>query len=521
MHRRWVIAPFAVAFFWVFIASGAPACAVHPGASVDWPFYNNDINNDIAANRYVALDQISTSNVSGLHVLCTATLGTQLRFESGPIVVAGTMYVTTSNQTIALNAATCGVLWTNTYVLPPKVAHTNRGIAYAGDQLFRGFADGHVIAINAATGATVWNQKIVAAGSLEFIAAAPIVWHTSVIIGTANGEYGQMCHVAALNTATGALVWTQQTVPNLGSPNAKTWQGAARIAGGATWSSFTIDPATGRLYVPVGNPGPDFDVRKRVGRNLFTNSVLEFNALTGKFYRAIQVIPQDDHDWDQAAAPAVVKLGTTKIALIAGKEGYLRSIDLATFAQVWQTAVTTIENANAPIVPGGTHYCPAGAVHWNGPAYSPATGLAYVNAADICTTVDLAATPQPYVPGQPWLGSTNGNGIHDPAISGWLSAINAATGKTQWNYHSALPLVAGVTPTAGGLVLTADMSGKVLAFDATAGTLLASVPTGMPVGGGVISYAVSGTQYVAVAAGLNAPDYGSGQTSSSIVVLGL
>jgi alcohol dehydrogenase (cytochrome c) len=471
----------------------------------------------VQSDRYVNISTINHANVSGLHVICSGSLGTPTSFQSGPIVVGGTLYVTESTQTFALNAATRKKAWVNTY------AHggvTNRGAAYAGGLLFRGFGDGHVSAINAATGATVWNRSVIGAGSLEFISAAPIVWQSTVIIGTANGDSGQLCHVLALDQKTGRLVWSAQTVPDPGAPLAKTWKGATHIAGGATWTSFTIDPATGALYVPVGNPGPDYDIRDRLGSNLYTNSVLEMSAATGTLARAMQLVPQDAHDWDQAATPAVVTLaGGTKIALVAGKDGYLRSVDLKTFTQHWQRAITTIANAAAPIVTTGTHFCPGGGVFWNGAAYSPATGLAYVNAVDWCRTVYLEPKPVPYVPGKGWFGSSNV--VKDSARSGWLSAVNASTGAVLWNYHSTLPLLAGVTPTSGGLVFTADLLGNVLAFNASSGALLRKVATGLPVGGGVISYAVSGKQYVAVAAGMYDTGFTTTKVNPAIVVLGL
>ncbi len=518
MHRRHLL---AAGIFCALVAAGALGAngpAKSAGPTVDWPAYNNDP----AADRYSALSQITPANVSGLHVVCSAQLGAQISFQSGPIVVAGVLYVTTSNQTIAIDATTCATRWTNVYPLPKNVTHTNRGAAYANGTIYRGFADGHVIAIDATTGTTIWNQRVIAAGSLEIISGAPVAWKTSLIVGTANGDSGQACHVIALDAATGGALWSVQTVPNVGAPPAKTWRGASRIAGGATWTSFSIDPSTAKLYAPVGNPGPDYDIRKRSGANLYTDAVLEMSAATGHVTRTMQFDPQDPHDWDQSAAPAIVTLANgTSVALVAGKDGYLRSVALANFAPLWQTAITTIRNATAPIVVGGTHFCPAGAVFWNGPAYSPVTGLAYVNSADWCKTVDLSPTPQPYVPGQAWLGTSNGEGVKDAAQSGWLNAVNATTGAMAWRYHSSKPLVAGVTPTAGGIVFTADLLGNVLALNAASGVLLQSIATGLPVGGGIVTYAVGGTQFVAVAAGMVSGNFGTPQNNSAVIVLGL
>jgi alcohol dehydrogenase (cytochrome c) len=492
--------------------------ARHTPSSVDWPAYNNDP----ASNRYASSTQISKSTVTGLHVICSAQLGQVVRLETGPIVVSGVLYATTQTQTYAINAATCATLWINTYTPTKPGGAANRGAAYANGQLFRGFADGHVIAIDAATGATVWNQTIIASGSGEYIAAAPVTWNSSIFIGTANGDNGQMCHVVALDQASGTIQWMQQTVPNLGQPAAKTWKGATRIAGGATWTSYTIDASSGKLYVPVGNPGPDFDIRLRKGSNLYTNSILELDSSTGTLLRGIQLVPEDYHDWDQAAAPAIVALGKSKkIILSVGKDGILRSVNLATLADLWKTPVTTISNAKAPITVGGTHFCPGGAVFWNGPSYSPSSGLVYVNSVDWCKTVDLSMTPQPYVPGQAWLGTSDGYGQHDPTKSGWVTAVDVKTGAVKWRYHATTPLLAGVTSTAGGLVFSADLTGNVFAFDDSTGAVLKTIDTGAAIGGGLISYEVSGTQYIAAAVGFAASMWGTPQVNSSIVVMGL
>ena len=63
-------------------------------------------------------------------------------------------------------------------------------------------------------------------------------------------------------------------------------------------------------------------------------------------------------------------------------------------------------------------------------------------------------------------------------------------------------MVAAVTPTAGGLLFTADTNGNFLAFDAANGHVLLKKDLADPIGGGIITYMLSGTQYVAVAGGM-------------------
>jgi alcohol dehydrogenase (cytochrome c) len=66
-------------------------------------------------------------------------------------------------------------------------------------------------------------------------------------------------------------------------------------------------------------------------------------------------------------------------------------------------------------------------------------------------------------------------------------------------------MVASVTPTAGGLLLTGDTKGNFLAFDASNGKLLLKKDLGDPIGGGVVPYMLDGIQYVAVAGGMKNP----------------
>jgi alcohol dehydrogenase (cytochrome c) len=110
--------------------------------------------------------------------------------------------------------------------------------------------------------------------------------------------------------------------------------------------------------------------------------------------------------------------------------------------------------------------------------------------------------------GLPWTGSADRFkpfGTPDSLRSGWLSAVDARTGRMRWQYRSSTPMVAGVTATAGMLVFTGDVSGQVLAFDAEQGNVLWRDATRLPVGGGVVSYLAGGRQRIAVAAGLHAP----------------
>jgi alcohol dehydrogenase (cytochrome c) len=61
--------------------------------------------------------------------------------------------------------------------------------------------------------------------------------------------------------------------------------------------------------------------------------------------------------------------------------------------------------------------------------------------------------------------------------------------------------VAAVTTTAGNLLLAGELSGDFLALDARTGRVLYRFNTGGSMGGGIVTYAAGGKQYIAVASG--------------------
>ena len=61
--------------------------------------------------------------------------------------------------------------------------------------------------------------------------------------------------------------------------------------------------------------------------------------------------------------------------------------------------------------------------------------------------------------------------------------------------------MAGVTTTSGNLVFAGETTGDFIALDATSGDVLYRFNTGGGIGGGIVTYALGGKQYVAVASG--------------------
>ena len=481
-------------------------------ADGDWLTFNRTL----AGDRFSPLTQIDTGNAAKLRVACMIQLGELGSFETSPIVFKGRMYVTTAHKTVAADAATCKPLWTHTYVpVDPEHLPGNRGVALYDGRVVRGTTDGHLLALDADTGKVLWDVRVADGGLGYEITGAPVAFDGKVFTGDAGADTGIEGQVYAFDVKTGKHLWSFDMIPKPGQPGSETWGPSTEHGGGATWSSMAIDPKRRLLFVPTGNPAPDFNDKSRPGANLYTNSVVALHLDTGKLDWYVQQVSHDVHDWDTAAAPALFDQDGKRLMAVASKNGLLYLYDRDSHATVAATPFTTRENVDAPLsFDHPVHVCPGALGQFNGPAYSPSLRMMFLGAADRCNTIQVAE-PR-YVPGSVYFG---GQFKMDPKEkhSGWIRGFDAATGRELWNVHRQDPVLAAVTPTAGGLLLTGDAGGDFLALDAKTGTTLYRFPTGGPIAAGVSSYAVAGKQYIAVPSGNSSRDGASAGAATLLV----
>ena len=102
-----------------------------------------------------------------------------------------------------------------------------------------------------------------------------------------------------------------------------------------------------------------------------------------------------------------------------------------------------------------------------------------------------------------------------------MTATDAASGERKWQFHAPFPLLGGVTPTIGRLVLFGDMGGNFYALDAMSGKKLWSMDLGGAIGGGVITYDSGQGQKIAVAVGMTSPIWPTRKINGKVVVLSL
>jgi len=478
-------------------AGGGDVVGYTPGG--DWGGYNKTLQ----GQRYSPLTQINVKNASLLSEVCRVRLDEEMSFQSGLVVVKDTMFLTTPTDTIALDPVTCAIKWRHVYRRNQSGwLQVNRGVAYLNGRVFRGTDDGLLIALDAKTGAEIWTSTVGDMDVGHMITAAPIAWNGLVFIGTAASEFGIRGQIVAYDAATGREVWKFHTIPIGDEIGADTWpdKNWNGKGGGGTWSTFAIDPITSELFIPVANPTPDFTPAERPGANLFTNSVVVLDAPTGKLKWWYQLLANDAHDYDLAAAPMLYSNSKgEEMVAAAGKDGYLHLINRATHALVSKTPVTTVDEHPQRPTPEGVKVCPGptGGVLWNGPAYDPGRKTIFVGALDSCGLFMSEPGTKVTVTGL-YMG---GKWRYITPPTGWITAVDSETGKVRWKFHADAAVVSGITPTAGGIVMGGDNSGNFLTFNSDTGEVLKKVATGGSLSGGVITYEQQGKQYVAFTSG--------------------
>lgn len=491
-------------------------------SQADWPSYNGQTN----GSRYSPLTQINKSTIGRLVPRWTFSLPNAPTLQVTPVVVDGVMYVTSANQCYALDAGSGRRIWHYSRprtkgLIGNAAGGINRGVAVAGDRVFMVTDHAHIIALNKATGALLWETEMADWRQNYNATGAPLVVGNLVISGSAGGDEGVRGFVAAFDQATGKEVWRFWTVPAPGEPGSETWQGGG-IAhpGAATWLTGTYDPELDTIYWPTGNPTPDLYGDDRQGDNLYSDSILALDAKTGTLKWYFQFTPHDVWDYDAQETPALIDAnweGTPRKLLVqANRNGFFYVLDRATgkfllgtqYAKnvTWASGLTAegrpIRVPNMEPSLEGRRVCPSldGASNWYSTSYNPVTRLYYVQTNDKCGI--FTKIPMEWAAGKGYMGGSFAQAPDEPAQR-VLRAIDIQTGKVAWALPQTGPVTSwgGVMSTAGGVVIFGDDSGALRAADAATGEPLWSFQANHNWKASPMTYVFDNKQYVAVAVG--------------------
>ncbi|MGC1582341.1 MAG: PQQ-binding-like beta-propeller repeat protein [Candidatus Acidiferrales bacterium] len=497
------------------------------GQSGDWITYAGNY----AGYRHGAQDQINRDNVHLLRLAWASQLPSDGGFqESSPIVVGNRMFVTEPREGVtALNAETGAMLWqfdrpVPTNLPPPCCGMPNKGVGVLGKNVYVETFDSHLLALDAVTGAKIWDVAIAEPYKAYSMTSAPLVIDDRVIVGIAGGDMGIRGFLAAYSAADGSELWRFDTVAGPGQPGHETWTGDTWMHGGAaTWNTGAYDPDLGLVYWGTGNPGPAFNSQKRPGKNLYTESVVAVDVKTGKLRWYYQFTPSDDHGWDATQQPVLADIKwhgeTTPALFLANRNAFFYGLDRRNgkflFAtpyarQSWASGFTPdgdpIVLSTSHPTRGGSVVSPAsnGATNWWAPSFDPTRNLMFIPCADTTDTY-FNTDETEYHEGRTFLGSGYQRAHTQPTTLA-LRAIDVTTGQMRWD--STLETggaevpgeMGGVLSTEGDLVF-AGFDNEFHAFDADTGASLWKMPLGGIVHAAPISYMIAGHQYIAVFAG--------------------
>ncbi|HEX6527094.1 MAG TPA: PQQ-binding-like beta-propeller repeat protein [Streptosporangiaceae bacterium] len=518
--------------------------------NLDWRYYGNDLAN----TRFQNVDQINPANVAGLKpawIFHTGILDSGSSFENSPIVVNGTMFVSTGHDDVyALDAATGAQQWAYHPSDMPPLSQLNiccgqnsRGVAYGDGLIFLARLDDKLVALNAKTGAVAWETTVADSKANYTMTMAPQFADGAVIAGTAGADEGTRGQVVAYDALTGHLRWRFYTT----QPG--TWGGDAWKTGGASaWGNPTVDKSLGLVYVGTGNAGPDLYGGTRSGLDLYSASLVAIDLRTGQLRWAFQEVHHDlwDYDGPQPATLFDVRLDGRSYPAIGhcNKDGNYFILDRTTgrplfpvkevpvptqpsWQDPWPTqpvsAVQPLstQTVTGPVGPGITaapEFTPpqqrqfadqpggVGGCTWPPGAYSPRTGDVYYAASYFPFVYTSAPVSAPT--------NTGGSAEQAPAPGvqqySFVGATSTRTGKVTW--RTKFPQIDSSSMAVGGNLLFFGTDDEVFhAVNAATGAPLWSFDGSTVTNAGGADappaiYVVNGREYVVEAFGGNFND---------------
>ena len=341
----------------------------------EWLVYGGNKN----ATHFSPLNEIDTSNVTKLQpvwIYRTGDADTGTQIQVNPLIINGILYgVSPKLKLFALEASSGKPKW----VFNPLDSITAKtGGSFFSMNVCRGVTfysnQGKDSRIFYSVGSTLFcidaekGEPVISFGKKGkidlhnylgrnvtdlFVASTTpgIIYQDMLIIGTRvdEGAAAAPGHIRAYDVYTGKLRWIFHTIPYPGEKGYETWEDKnayLHIGGANAWSGFSMDEEKGIVFAPIGSASYDFYGGKRLGQNLFANSIVALDAKTGKRIWHFQTVHHDIWDRDLPAAPVIVTLTKDgkRIEAVAQttKSGFVFLLDKKTGRPIYPVKETAV-----------------------------------------------------------------------------------------------------------------------------------------------------------------------------------
>ena len=312
-----VAAIVAVALVMVLFKDGRLGPIDYSGPTADWLDYGNSRGGD----RYSPLTQITPENVRHLEIAWVHRTGdvsdgrgdvhSTTAFEATPILVNGTLFVCSPfNRVIALDPETGAERWSYEPWVALYGVYANRlvcrGVTTWLDadledgachwRIFTATNDARLIALDAATGVPC--EDFGEGGQVDLnpgvgeqlwpgeyqVTSPPAVAGNIVIVGSAVADNVRTDApsgvVRAYDARTGELVWGWDLAPPFDIPNAQyAAETGYMLSTPNVWAPFAVDEERDMVFLPTGNPTPDYYGGHRNGIEFPSVSVVALRAV--------------------------------------------------------------------------------------------------------------------------------------------------------------------------------------------------------------------------------------------------
>lgn len=306
-----------------------------PRRTTPWP---NALGPENA--RFAPLEALSPEAVGDLTLawaVRTGDAGTV--FQNTPILAQGRLLACSPhNQVLALDPLTGATLWR----FDPKVGpgpYPNQANCRAvaawetapaettacAARVLMATNDARLFALDLATGTPcadfgiggevdladgigdrLWPQEVQ-------VTSAPAVVKDLVVVGSAISDNMRIDApsgvVRAFDVRSGALRWAFDLAPPDYPPAPERRSKDGYLLGTPNvWAGFTVDADRGLIFLPTGNPAPDYFRDDGPDRSYYGSSVVALDGETGAVRWRFQLVHQDFWDFDTPAAPVLLTL---------------------------------------------------------------------------------------------------------------------------------------------------------------------------------------------------------------------